>query len=319
VLLRPQSVPFPTPSQPSSSTGGFARRLRSQLHHQLRTHPLWHAAPIPHHEDQMHAHALTSLVLFRDDGTVAKIYAPGYIPRLLYWLAFQAPFPYMHNPAALEAAQLRRNLAGMLTEYWYGSNRVARVLNIEHDESGRFAVVSERIQGDAPTDPKRARQFLFDLADRFDEVGLPSWQIDPRQPRSIGNVIERADGRLMIIDLESGLVSPLASPRAWWRAIRRGSVPLFDEVYFDLTRSYIDQEQTKMTATLGTQWVTDLCRTLDAAEAAEQRWHESEPRIWRRFLRWFWAAIGRTIPTATPSSFPPQSAADPDAVGASEG
>jgi hypothetical protein len=276
-----------------------------RLEHRLLPIPLWHAVALPHDESKPHAHALTSLILFRDDGTVAKIYAPGLIPRLLYWLAFQAPFPYMRNRAALEAAVLRRNLAGMLTEYWYGGNRVAHAVRIETID-GRFGVIGERVEGTEPVHVNRARQFLFDVADRFDEVGLPSWQIDPRQPRSTGNLIERPDGTFVIIDLESGLVSPLASPRAWWRAIRRGSVPLFDEVYFDLTRHYIERESGRMREHLGEAWLARLQSLLDAAEAAEQAWHASEPRIWRRLLRGFWNRIGLSVPPSPFQKAPPR-------------
>lgn len=267
------------------------------LEHRLLPMPIWHARPIPHDESRPHAHALTSLILFRDDGTVAKIYDPGLVPRVLYRFAFQAQFPYMRNRAALNAAVHRRNLAGMLTEYWYGTRHVARAIGIEEID-GRLAIVGELIEGTAPRDGAAARAFLHDAANRFDEVGLPSWQIDPRQPRAIGNIIERADGAFVIIDLESGLVSPLASPRAWARAIRRGSVPLFDEVYFDLARDFIEREAPRMRAALGDAWLTCLRATLDAAEAAEQAWHASEPRVWRRLLRAFWRGIGRDVPAS---------------------
>jgi hypothetical protein len=189
----------------------------------------------------------------------------------------------------------------MLTEYWYGKNCVARALGVE-EISERPALIGEYIHGTEPQDPTRARCFLFDLATRFDEAGLPTWQIDPRQPRSLGNLIERPDGTYAIIDLESGLVSPLASPRAWRRAFRRGSVPIFDEVYFDLTRAYIDREAPTMRAARGDGWLAKLYETLDAAEAAEQAWHQSEPRIWRRLVRWFWTALGIGVPpVAAPS------------------
>jgi hypothetical protein len=269
--------------------------VMQRLEHRMLPIPLWHAVALPHDESKPHAHALTSLILFRDDGTVAKVYAPGLIPRLLYWLAFQAPFPYMRNRAALGAAVHRRNLAGMLTEYWYGKNRVAHAIGIEEID-GRFGVISERVEGTEPVHVEQARQFLFDVADHFDDVGFPSWQIDPRQPRSTGNLIERPDGTFVIIDLESGLVSPLASPRAWWRAIRRGSVPLFDEVYFDVTRHYMDRESQGMREKLGDEWLARLRSTLDAAEAAEQAWHASEPRIWRTLLRGFWNRLGMDVP-----------------------
>ena len=73
--------------------------------------PFIHAVPIPHDPSIPSAHALTSTILFEGD-VVTKIYAPGFVPRAIYWLSFQAEFPYIGNRDALEAAVLRRNLAG---------------------------------------------------------------------------------------------------------------------------------------------------------------------------------------------------------------
>jgi hypothetical protein len=247
--------------------------------------PLVHAAYVPHDESKPHAHALTSTIVF-DGATVSKFYAPGLLPRLLYWLAFQAPFPYEHNQAALRAAVLRRNLAGMLTEYWYGSSRVARAIGIDTVD-GRSAITSEFIPGCKPKNRRAAHAFLDDLARRFDEVGLPTWQVDPRQPRAMDNILETPDGVYHVIDLESGLVSPLASPRAWRRAFQRCLVPIYDDVYFDLTRAYVESEAGAMRASKGGRWLDTLIATLDRAEVETLTWHASEPRVWSRLVRGF--------------------------------
>ncbi len=257
--------------------------------------PFAHAMVIPHDETAPHAHALTSTILFRGE-TVAKIYAPGFLPRALYWLAFQGPFAYEHNLLALKAAVLRRSLAGLLTEFWYGSNRVARAVGIE-TIGGRPALIGEFVAGTEPRDKHAAHRFLRDLADHFDEAGLPTWQIDPRQPRSLGNLLERSDGSYAVIDLESGLVSPLASPRAWWRAIRRGLVPIYDDLYFDLTRVYVEDHAEAMRSSHGDTWLNNLRVTLDEAESATRDWHQSEPRLWSRLVRGIWTGFGvRTWP-----------------------
>jgi membrane-associated phospholipid phosphatase len=202
--------------------------------------PLIRAATPPHEEDRPHAHALTSLVIF-DGDTVAKVYAPGVVPRVVYGLAFQAPFPYLANRAALAAAVARRNLAAMLTEYWYGTRRVAHALGVA-EVGGRPALVSEYVAGRPPRDRRAARAFLRDLRGRFEHAGLPTWQIDPRQPCALDNLVETAPGVYTVVDLESGLVAPLASPGMWLRALRRGQVPLFDDVFFDITRAYLTRE-----------------------------------------------------------------------------
>jgi hypothetical protein len=244
--------------------------------------PLIHAGPVSHDDSQPHAHALTSVVLFQGE-RVSKLYSPGLLPRVLYWLAFQAPFPYERNQAALNTAMHRRNLASLLTEYWYGSSRVARILAIEPSH-GRLAVVSEFVDASGSVDRGSARQFLADLRDRFEEAGLPTWQIDPRQPRAIDNVLQTADGTYKVVDLESGLVSPLASFKTWRRAVQRALVPIFDDVYADATRAYVAREETDMAAAMGSDWMTALRGTIDAGEAAAAEWHASEPRVWRRLL-----------------------------------
>ncbi len=252
--------------------------------------PLIRAANLPHDENRAHAHALASLVLF-DGETVAKIYAPGLLPRAIYWLAFQAPFPYVANRAALTAAIHRRNLAGLLSEYWYGETRVARALEVDQID-GRLALRSEFVAGHEPADRAAAKAFLTDLRNRFDDAGLPTWQIDPRQPRAIDNVLETADGTYRIVDLESGLVSPLASLRTWGRALRRGLVPFYDEVFFDVTRAYVAREEPTMRAALGDARFADLVGTLDAAEQEAARWQAQEPRLWGRLLRGLMTGFG---------------------------
>jgi hypothetical protein len=244
--------------------------------------PLVHAANVPDVESKPQAQALTSTVIF-NESTVSKIYRPGFLPRAIYWLAFQAEFPYMRNQAALRAAVQRRNLIGLLTEYWYGSNHVARAIGIDQI-AGRFAITSEYIEGTSPTDRDAARHFLEGLVAHFEAAGLPTWQIDPRQPRAMDNLLETADGRFSVVDLESGLVSPLASLRAWQRAFRRGLVPMYDDVFFDVTRSYVERHEEEMRAQKGDAWVRTLYSMLDATEVATQAWHDSEPRIWSRLL-----------------------------------
>ena len=274
--------------------GGLSLLLVAVMYRDLaptvRGAPLIKAAAVPHDDSVPHAHALTSTILFRGN-EVTKVYNPGFVPRLVYWLAFQARFAYAHNPVALEAAILRRNLAGKLTEYWFGVNSVAEALRVDVVE-GRLAITGRFTDGVDPRDHHRARQFLFELADRFDAAGLPTWQIDPRQPRSVGNLLELPDGSYRIIDLESGLVSPLASPRAWWRALRRGLVPIYDDVYFDLTRAYVEREAPRMAEVLGEAWVAELRDLLARAEERANTWHRCEPRVWARTARLVMSGFG---------------------------
>jgi undecaprenyl-diphosphatase len=251
--------------------------------------PLIKAGRLTHDEGRAHAHALTSLVLFEGE-QVVKVYNPGLLPRAIYWLAFQAPFPYVANRAALRAAVARRNLAALLTKGWYGTERVARANGIVVRD-GRLGLAGGYVDGQVPTLRADAKAFLADLRRRFEEAGLPTWQIDPRQPRAIDNILETKDGSYVVVDLESGLVSPLAGLTTWKRAIRRGLVPFFDEVFFDVTRDYVAREADKLRANLGADGYAELLATLDEAEREAVAWHRSEPRLWSKLLRWTWIAV----------------------------
>jgi membrane-associated phospholipid phosphatase len=252
--------------------------------------PLIRAATVEHDETRSHAHALTSLVLF-EGATVTKIYSPGLLPQAIYWLAFQAPFAYAAKRIALEAAMHRRNLAALLTEYWYGASRVARATGVSVID-GRLALSGARVSGEAPANRSSARAFLRDLRNRFEEAGLPTWQIDPRQPRALDNLLESPGGTYHVVDLESGLVSPMASLRIWARAFRRGLVPFYDEVFFDITRGYIAREAAAMRAKLGPKGFAELVSKLDAAERAAMAWRASEPRLWGRLVRGILTGFG---------------------------
>jgi hypothetical protein len=245
--------------------------------------PLFKPGRMAHDETRPHAHALTSLVLF-EGKQVVKIYNPGVLPRVIYWLSFQAPFPYVANRAALRAAVARRNLAALLTKGWYGTERVARAEGIVA-RNGRLALAGAFVDGREPAHRTDAKAFLADLRRRFEEAGLPTWQIDPRQPRAIDNILETADGSYVVVDLESGLVSPLAGLTTWKRALRRGLVPFYDEVFFDVTRDYVAREETKLRTALGPDGYAELLATLDEAEREAAAWHKSEPRLWGKLAK----------------------------------
>ena len=140
------------------------------------------------------------VLLDRVHGTAIKKYDPPWFVRLLYWLAFQAPFPYVRNEASLRAARARRVIASRLTEFWFGTDHVAATLDIQCDEEGCI-FITQLIDGEVPKDKKQARAFLRKIAPRFQEVGLPTWQVDPLNPKAPGNIIGEAtpDSRSMIL------------------------------------------------------------------------------------------------------------------------
>jgi len=225
------------------------------------------------------AHSISSRVeLDYARGTAHKTYAPPAWVRVLYAAAFQARFPYEQNPDALEAARLRRQIAGILTEYWFGWNVVAPVLDVTNEPDGRIGFVTQLVHGAAPTDRRNARRFLGEVTARFLEAGLPTWQVTPHNPRAVGNLIDEGDGRYRIIDLESNLVAPLMPVSSVVGSIRQGTFPNFDDIDVAKLNTYVARHASAIAERLGSDKVDELRQSAAQYEAAAGRWYSSERR-----------------------------------------
>ena len=78
-------------------------------------------------ESCMVASSIASVVVLDPGaGTATKVYVPPPVVRILYWVAFQAKFPYETNAAALESGKFRRQIASLLTTHRFGKDLVAR-------------------------------------------------------------------------------------------------------------------------------------------------------------------------------------------------
>ena len=238
-----------------------------------------------HEEHSGISGGLASRVLLdRVHGTAIKKYQPPWFVRLLYWLAFQAPFPYVRNEASLRAARARRVIASRLTEFWFGTDHVAATLDIRCDDEGCI-FVTQLIEGEVPKDKKQARAFLRKIATRFQEVGLPTWQVDPMNPKAPGNIIETPEGDYKIIDLESGVASPMMPIGQWIDAIKAGLVPVFDDVFVAKTYRYIEKHETELEAALGPEGLRELKQATDEYRECAEEWQSAELRIWSKLLR----------------------------------
>ena len=239
-----------------------------------------------HEEHSGISGGLASRVLIdRVHGTAIKKYQPPWFVRLLYWLAFQAPFPYVRNEASLRAARARRVIASRFTEFWFGTDHVATTLDIRCDAEEGCIFVTQLIEGEVPTDKKQARAFLRKIAPRFQEVGLPTWQVDPMNPKAPGNIIETPEGDYKIIDLESGVASPMMPIGQWIDAIKAGMVPVFDDVFVAKTYRYIEKHETELEAALGPEGLRELRQATDEYQECAEQWQAAELRIWSKLLR----------------------------------
>jgi hypothetical protein len=221
-----------------------------------------------------------------DRGVAEKRYDKGTrFVRWLYRLSFQAPFPYTTNVDALEAARHRRAVVGLLTEFWFGTNLVAQVIDVRPEADGRYTFVTELVPGSAPRDREAARALLRALTARFLEAGLPCWQVAHYNPRAIGNLIQLPDGTFRIIDLESNLVTPFLPPAAIVRAIRLAQYPSFDDIDIPRLRAYLDDREAELVDRLGRGGAARLHEAVSAYASAQAAWFASEPRIPSRVLR----------------------------------
>ena len=214
-----------------------------------------------------------------EQGTATKVYRPPPLVNLLYWIAFQARFPYKNNSLALEAGRYRRDIASLLTKHRFGKDLVAPVsaVNCMHGECN---FVTEFIPGQRVENDESAKVFLGEVAETFAEAGLSVWQINPRNPHAHTNLIRTPEGDFKIIDLESAVVTLLPAPGQWRSALKAGNFPIFDDIDFPRLREYISTNEGALEASLGPDGLADLKHATDHAEQSIGAWKEAEPRIW---------------------------------------
>jgi undecaprenyl-diphosphatase len=223
------------------------------------------------------------VVLDHAAGTATKVYRRRLPIWILYWITFQAPFPYATNMAALKAAQYRRRIAGLITKFFFGRDAIAPVVAVRSD-GDKFEFVTALVEGGPPTDKHRARQFLRDVTEAFIETGLPTWQVTPHNPRVLGNLLETADGNYWIIDLESNVVTPMLPVRELWSAVRQRHAPPFDDIDLPRLWTFLYGNWDELGERLGEEVREDLVRAVSKYQWYERLWQGTEPRIWSRAL-----------------------------------
>jgi hypothetical protein len=228
-------------------------------------------------------------------GEARKVYQPPLWVRAAYWLAFQAPFPYTHRRDALEAARERRAIAGALSLYWFGRNLIAPVLEIRQTDRG-LELVSRLVVGSAP-DANRGRCWLRELSHRFAEAGLPTWQIAPYNPRAVRNLVRAANGDLIVIDLESTLITVLVPLATLPSALRRGAFPAFDDTDVDRLERYVVDHTLALARALGRPGFAELKASIQRLRRAEQSWRSNEVRVWG----WLSMTVARCLDRSHPA------------------
>ena len=218
-------------------------------------------------------------------GTATKVYRPPALVRILYWLAFQAQFPYVNNRIALQAGDYRRKVANLLTLHRFGKRLVSPVLAV--NETGRnYEFVTEYVAGEKVENDETAREFLSQVSETFAEAGLSVWQVNPNNPHAQSNLIRTPEGDFKIIDLESALVTPFLPKGQRRSALKSGNFPVFDDIDFPRMRDYIATNVEALENSLGSYGLAELNHAVGHLEETIRLWKEAEPRLWGRIVRW---------------------------------
>ena len=223
------------------------------------------------------------VVLNPEEGTATKVYKPPPLVGILYWIAFQAKFPYTDNANALEAAIYRRRIASLLTLHRFGKELVAPAIRIDW-EHGNCSFVTEYVPGSKVGNDAGAQKFLGEVADLFANAGLGVWQINPRNPHAHTNLILTPEGDYKIIDLESAVVTVLPAKGQLRSALRSGNIPIFDDIDFLRLGEYISSNEGALTASLGAEGLAELKDASAKGERFIRAWKEAEPRILGRAI-----------------------------------
>jgi len=237
---------------------------------------------------------------------------------LIYWLCFQAPFPYGTRRNAVKAALFRRKVLRDLTEFWSGTPQVADAHYTRWDDEARaFVLGTEYIEGYGPKpgqfNPRALRNLVLnypvrlckilighrtekvkgppweidkaakkldELKARFHQAGFigSEWQVDKALSITTSNLLKDGKSRWILVDTESGMPA-LALSKYLWAAIRYGSVPLFDDTDFNKLHRYLSDNQDELVAWLGETRAQMLQHNVERLQYHTMAWKSSEPAI----------------------------------------
>ena len=233
---------------------------------------------------------------------VEKVFRPGHLTRLIYWLCFQSPFPYRASQDAVLAAYYRRKVVAKLLRFAGLDAGIADAAYVRWSEADKaFVLGSEFIAGtglrvdevdsrglrrvawnwavapllrlcgkqaDPEPAPHSEAKHLVALMHRIEallrQAGLvgAGWQVSPRALVSTANLLH--DGtRYVIVDVESGIPALLV-PYYVKAALRLKKFPLFDDLDAVTLRAFCHTQQAGLRDTLGESEAVELQTQVEA-------------------------------------------------------
>lgn len=231
-------------------------------------------------------------------GDVArKVFYSAGLTRLVQYVIFGAPNPYIWCERTVRAATLRRQILQQLVPFWLGNRlRVAAAVGQAwNDDELSYELHTEWIDG-RPAALRQPFASLFDdearqlhrrvmmpLQRRLIDAGFDglAWQAGLGNPVAMNNfLLERGGGtrrRWVWIDLESGVpavfaINPIQLlrfylPRAW-----RFGGPMFDDVNIATLRRYLDEHESELRPRIGEAQVAMLHGDVDELATCQNPW-----------------------------------------------
>jgi hypothetical protein len=266
-----------------------------------------------------------------NDGSefVEKVFRPGRLTRLIYWLCFQSPFPYRASQDGVLAAYYRRKVVAKLLRFAGLEAGIADASYVRWSEADKaFVLGAEFIAGtglrvddvdsrglrrgvwnwavapllrlfgkqaDSEPAPDSEAKRLVALMHRIEallrQAGLvgAGWQVSPRALVSTGNLLHNGT-RYVIVDVESGIPALLV-PYYVKAALRLKKFPLFDDLDAVTLRAFCHTQQ----ATLGESEAVELQTQVEALIHYAQRWKDGEIALFRNLWLLFSPDCRRSI------------------------
>ena len=225
-----------------------------------------------------------------------KIFRCTGVTKLVHYIVFGAPNPYLWCEHAVRAAALRRQILSDLVDTWLtGKLRIAAAWEWHWNaQMGAYALDTEWIDGRhasllQPFNEDRNdeaydlyRNVMRPLQRHLVQAGFDGllWQAGCGNPVALNNFLidrKRPAGHWAWIDLESGVpalfpANPLQLlqfylPKSW----RHGG-PLFDDVDIAKLRCYVETHKESLESHLGQDRVRTMVQRIEELAGCQNRW-----------------------------------------------
>lgn len=204
---------------------------------------------------------------------------------MLNLICFQTTHPYRRNYHAVRAAYHRRKALTILSEFWYGEQRIANALYTRFSkEDDAFVLGTEFVDGKGfDYRQKSAVQFLADFSEKLNSAGFigATWQTEPALLVTTSN-IKIANGRPVIVDLESAVpaIHPLY-PSYLLDGFRLKNLPLLDDVDYRKLHPFLIQNYKSLRDRVGQAKAEQVIAHAELLYYHEAMWKLGETALLR--------------------------------------